>query len=337
MAVTMSLPEFAPIVGEMAWKSAELADGRAWIHHLRLDEIAELEDAAARAADEDRPLAGITASNFPLPLLQERLLGLRGTLRQGCGVVLLKGLDPARLPAGRLHHVLMGLGAHLGTPVTQSFRGDYIGMVTDHGEPGNERPYRRGGEISFHRDPCDIVGLLCDRKAKIGGASRIVAAASIWNALLEEDPALLAPLMEGFVLFRTRDDRTVATLVTDRRIPVFGRDCDGLLHCTFIPGLAEAAARLEGGDLPDEAQRAIERFRAISCREDLCLEMQIEEGDIQLLNNRTTLHSRSDYEDWPEQERRRMMLRLWLMCRDWPQPEWSVSRHFLSEVPIWMA
>jgi hypothetical protein len=35
-------------------------------------------------------------------------------------------------------------------------------------------------------------------------------------------------------------------------------------------------------------------------------------GDIQFLHNHTILHARSGYEDWPETERKRHLLRLWL-------------------------
>uniref|UniRef100_UPI003F49B17E TauD/TfdA family dioxygenase n=1 Tax=Nonomuraea bangladeshensis TaxID=404385 RepID=UPI003F49B17E len=35
-------------------------------------------------------------------------------------------------------------------------------------------------------------------------------------------------------------------------------------------------------------------------------------GDLQLLNNHVVLHSRTEYTDHPEPERRRHLLRLWL-------------------------
>jgi len=44
-------------------------------------------------------------------------------------------------------------------------------------------------------------------------------------------------------------------------------------------------------------------------------DMQLETGDLQLLNNYTTLHSRSGWQDPPETARKRVMLRLWLKCR----------------------
>jgi Taurine catabolism dioxygenase TauD, TfdA family len=44
-------------------------------------------------------------------------------------------------------------------------------------------------------------------------------------------------------------------------------------------------------------------------------------GDIQFLHNHTILHARTGYEDWPEVERKRHLLRLWLapkQARDLP-------------------
>jgi hypothetical protein len=40
--------------------------------------------------------------------------------------------------------------------------------------------------------------------------------------------------------------------------------------------------------------------------------MMFEPGDMQFLNNHITYHARTGFEDWPEPERRRHLLRLWL-------------------------
>ena len=44
----------------------------------------------------------------------------------------------------------------------------------------------------------------------------------------------------------------------------------------------------------------------------LNLQMEFRPGDMQFLHNHQILHSRTDFEDWPEPERRRHLLRLWL-------------------------
>ena len=61
-----------------------------------------------------------------------------------------------------------------------------------------------------------------------------------------------------------------------------------------------------------------------------------EPGDLQFLNNRVTLHNRGDYEDWPEPERRRLLLRLWLTMPGWTKypPEISHTDVELDRTPV---
>lgn len=44
----------------------------------------------------------------------------------------------------------------------------------------------------------------------------------------------------------------------------------------------------------------------------LNLMMELQPGDIQLVHNHTILHDRTAFEDYPEPERKRHLLRLWL-------------------------
>jgi len=46
--------------------------------------------------------------------------------------------------------------------------------------------------------------------------------------------------------------------------------------------------------------------------EKLRCDMIFEPGDIQFLHNHVTAHGRTIYQDWPEPERKRHLLRLWL-------------------------
>jgi hypothetical protein len=44
--------------------------------------------------------------------------------------------------------------------------------------------------------------------------------------------------------------------------------------------------------------------------------MNFQPGDMQFLKNALILHARTAYDDWPEPERKRHLLRLWLSARD---------------------
>jgi len=49
---------------------------------------------------------------------------------------------------------------------------------------------------------------------------------------------------------------------------------------------------------------------------DCAASIDFEQGDIQFLHNHVILHTRTAFEDWPEPERRRHLLRLWLRDDD---------------------
>ena len=59
-------------------------------------------------------------------------------------------------------------------------------------------------------------------------------------------------------------------------------------------------------------QEAIDLFTSIADDPELRLNMWLEVGDLQFVHNHTILHDRTAYEDWPEPERKRHLLRLWI-------------------------
>ena len=68
--------------------------------------------------------------------------------------------------------------------------------------------------------------------------------------------------------------------------------------------------------LSDAQVEALELIETIANDPEMYLEMTFEPGDIQFLSNAKILHSREAYEDEPEPDRRRHLLRLWLSAHD---------------------
>ena len=74
--------------------------------------------------------------------------------------------------------------------------------------------------------------------------------------------------------------------------------------------------------IPREQQQPLEAARALVSRKGFSwsqLFSDLEEfmpGDVQILNNHVMLHARTGYEDWPEAEKKRHLLRLWLCPPD---------------------
>jgi len=81
---------------------------------------------------------------------------------------------------------------------------------------------------------------------------------------------------------------------------------------------------------------ALEEMKRMSASPDLYLDMEIREGDIQFLNNRTILHGRTGYEDATDIARRRHMMRLWLEVPSWPALPRNQGVHWPEERPLWL-
>ena len=99
------------------------------------------------------------------------------------------------------------------------------------------------------------------------------------------------------------DDRTAVFMITNpNTLGLF----DGQI--VTITDLLHQQGPLHG-DL--RGRRAFGRVKHLD-RIAVLRECGIEPGDIQLLNNHVTLHSRTEFEDWPEEDRKRHLLRMWL-------------------------
>ena len=303
------------VTGASAWRGADLAGTEGWSHRLAAAEVEEL--AAALRGVRSRGLAttAITRADFPLPVLAPRLRVLVEQARTGLGLFLLTGLPPYRFDEDDREAVFWGIGTHLGRPVSQNSHGELLGRVMDQGRTygsANTRGYQTRARLDFHTDRCDLVGLLCQRRAKEGGLSSVVSTTAVHNEILRTRPDLLPILFRGFH-YSEREAADSAEGVSARPVPVFSRQGD-VLSCRFIRNPIETGAKRRGVPLTGPEAEALELMSALCAREDMRLDMMLEPGDMQFCNNYTTAHARTEFEDWPEPEpeRRRLMLRLWL-------------------------
>ena len=292
-----------PLTGPHVWRAADLAADRSWCIDLAPAEIASLE-----------------AGRFDLPRLDKVRIGLESRR----GLALVRGLPVARYREETAAAIFSGIGDALGIAVSQSYRGDRIGHVRDIGEAG--RYYTVGGALEMHMDPVDVVGLLCLKKAVRGGESRIASSAAVHNAVLAERPDLVPVLRRGFHYTSRQEDKAAgAPPVTPHRVPVFG-EIDGRFAAFLLP-IAIRNAEKAGAPLSPLEHEALDAVARTAARSDLAYEMDLEPGDMQFLNNRFILHGRADYRDAPDPDRKRHMLRLWLMMPDWPPRPETMTMH----------
>jgi hypothetical protein len=306
----MSLP---PVLETpSAWYGPQMAASREWIEPLTSAEIAEIDGAVQRWMRAERDLAALTADDFPLPTLGPRLRQILEVVLNGRGFVLLRGLPVERWSRRQAATAFFGLGTHLGNARSQNAQGHVLGHVRDLGlssRDPNVRIYQTNERQGYHTDSCDVVALLCLQTAKAGGLSSLVSSVTLHNEMRRQWPELVSVLFEP--------------IETDRRgevpegqkpyfeIPVFNWHA-GLLSAIYQRKYIDSARAFVGTPLTPRQQEALDRLDALCDDPRLFLSMEFRPGDVQLVHNHTLLHDRTAFEDWPQAERKRHLLRLWL-------------------------
>lgn len=174
--------------------------------------------------------------------------------------------------------------------------------------------YTSNGELTYHCDAADVTGLFCLHPAMHGGLSRIASSAAIHDELLRRRPDLLALLYEPIWWSMQGNELPgVAPFYTQ---PIFAVQ-DGHFACRYTRTHIRSA-ELEAESNPNIPSLSAAQVEAlaligeIAAQPQFHLTMMFEPGDMQFLNNHLTLHTRTAFEDFPEPERKRHMLRLWL-------------------------
>ena len=302
-----------PVQDASAWFGPALQSSGAWLQNLHDAEVAEIEAASRALLERGFDLAQLQPADFALPTLAPRLARLLDELLEGHGFVLLRGLPVSRWPRALSAAAFLGLGCHLGRMRPQNAAGHLLGHVRDVGlsatDP-NVRIYQTHERQTFHTDSCDIVGLLCLQTARRGGLSALVSSTTLYNEMRRRRPELAALLFEPLATDRRGEVPPGAKPYFE--IPVFN-GFDGRLSTIYQRQYIDSAQRFaDAPRLTPAHVEALDLFDALANDPALMMTMALEPGDMQFVHNHVLLHDRTAFEDWPERERRRHLLRLWL-------------------------
>ncbi|KZX58301.1 hypothetical protein A3709_02225 [Halioglobus sp. HI00S01] len=159
-------------------------------------------------------------------------------------------------------------------------------------------------------DGADLIGLLCLNIPRNGGQSRVCSSVTLLDEVLARRPDLTARLFRPWYYRRNNEQ-------AEGEAPAFPKPIcfyDGEHLRTFFVGwYVRDAQRDSSVPRLTEAQNELLTLIDEICRDPaVYVPMDFRTGDIQLLKNCYTLHSRTAFEDWLEPERRRHLLRVWI-------------------------
>lgn len=295
------------------WYGAELAGREDWIERLDEAEIVEVEKAVGKLEESQVEMTSLMAEDVALPSLAPRLRGMLDEVLRGRGFVVIRGLPVGRWTRRRAAVAFLIMGMHFGNLRMQNAEGHLLGHVRDLGRSSddpNTRIYQTRERQTHHTDSCDVVGLMCLQQAKSGGLSSLVSSTTIFNEMRRRRPELLRVLLQPIETDRRGEVPEGAKPYFN--IPVFNYH-DGLVSAIYQRQYIESARRFPGVQPLSALQiEALDLLDELANDPKLNLMMELQPGDIQLVHNHTILHDRTAFEDYPEPERKRHLLRLWL-------------------------
>ncbi|NYT36422.1 hypothetical protein ERD78_06015 [Allopusillimonas soli] len=320
---------------EQAWYGPELKKSpQFWTHLFTDQELEALDGVIHRVESTGKDLLSIDSNDLRgldnlMPLAEK----IKQAVLYGPGLMLLRGFPVNEYSLRQSAIAYWSLGRLLGAPVSQNGKGHVLGHVAnlglDYADPA-VRGYQTSSRLPYHTDSSDIVGLLCLRPAKAGGLSSVVSSTTVWNELAAKHPDKARILLGDF--HRTRWGEIPEGQLPYSSSPVFV-PLGNRMYANYVrSGIRKAQLLAEVPKLTDEQNEALDCLDAMTSNPGLYLDMEFEPGDMQFLSNFSIFHSRTAYEDWPEPERRRHLLRLWLACDDGPEvPEPLLRRNGVTK------
>ncbi len=305
------------MAGPRAWTAASVDDQ--WYYPLPAACRVVIEAVREACRKAPQPLTEVRLPDAAHGEFTAALSPVRAALESGRGFAVIKSPPDRELQEDdlRLLYWLVGLG--LGRPVAQNVQGTLLYDVRDTGlDPAKGARFSvTSYESSFHTDNSfgdevvDYVGLLCLHSAKAGGRSQVVSGFAVLNELLARHRGVLETLNRPLHMDRRGGVREGESATI--QFPVIAGG-DGEPVFRYLRYWIEAGHDKAGQPLTQDQVAALNQLDEVLNRPDLRVEFDLKPGDMYFINNRWILHNRTAFEDHPEPERRRHLVRLWLQA-----------------------
>jgi len=247
------------------------------------------------------------------------IAGALREIKDGTGFAILRGLPRAELSRDEFALLTWAIGLHTGVARPQGKASQYQSEVRDAGvvyRSGKGRGYSSNADLDFHTDSADIVLLTCYNVAAEGGMSMVSSSVTAHNILAAERPDLAELLHLPYYFSRQQEEAPDEAPYYPN--PIYDQAA-GVLCSKWNRNRLRSAQAIEGvPSLTGQQHEALDLLDEILRRPDVMYSMYLRPGDMQVLNNHVTLHSRTEFVDHDDPELKRCLYRLWLAPPDWP-------------------
>lgn len=232
-------------------------------------------------------------------------------VRAGRGFVVIRGL-PLGGSLEDFIEAVRDIGRHFGEFLSQNAQGELVTHVIDATQDDpTPRMYRSNLELRPHNDIAAMISLACWHKSQSGGESVIVSGVTVHDELRRRAPQLLERLYRGYHYHRLGEEGPGEEPATPYRVPVFAAR-QNQLSCRYQRSGIAGGHRELGVPLGGEDIAAFNLFDEIAKAPENRLSFFLERGEMIVINNYTVMHARTSFANFPEPERQRRLVRLWM-------------------------
>ena len=293
---------------------------KAWGRELEKDTDKFLVDVSDEVINEIRSkrmeIHSENESDFPILTNQIKIFK-RDILINGCGFFVINGSKFSEFSYDEMNSILKIISKIIGELLEQNKDHEKVVEIKDLGKTmkaGSRYHHTKEGG-SYHTDGCHIyhnfphyVGLVCINPAKSGGESKFASSYTLHNQLLEEKN-LLKILYEKFHIDK-RNENKINESPTQYE-PIFQYENNNLVF-RYQRELIEAGYKKMNQSLTNIQKDALNALDRALANENFAVAYLMNPYDMMFSNNKWLIHDRNGFEDFDEENKKRVLLRTWI-------------------------
>lgn len=325
------------LTGDLCWDPSTFeGSSKDYLWMLSSDDVNDIQNALAHFMGLGLQIPYIRPENFPLRNeLAKRLRNLSDEVHNGIGFGVLRGLNPKQYTAEESVIIYCGLASYVALERCTNAAGMSMNHIRS--AEGEKRPFDPLGKLptklnpshtsdkmAFHADRyyADVIAMFFKESSATGGEQFLASFWTVYNRLVAEHQEVVKILAEDWnwpissIAIDIRKSRVKKLSEIDMRGPIIF-EAAGRIICQLVlqPFIDDPSL------LTPKQVEAIEVVQAVA--EDVCIKLDHQPGDIQIINNFALLHARKAFQD--SDEKARYIMRLGL--RD-PQNRWELPENF---------
>ena len=253
-----------------------------------------------------------------LPLLKNKILDFRREiLLDGVGLFIINGVCLKNFSLKEKISIYTLIAKILGELIIQNIRQEKIVEIKDVGKSmktgGRYHETREGG--SHHtdspqwKDVPDYLGLFCVHNAKKGGTNLFLSAYTIHNRIFSERKDILHIFYEKFHFdkrgeFKDGESPTVFE-------PIFELKNERL-YFRYLRNYIDAGHDIQNQPLSKSKKESLTYLDNLMRNDEMIMRYDLKPDDMVFSDNHWIIHGRISFEDFDDQNLRRLMLRTWI-------------------------